>query len=93
MLRGLGAVIGLAQFDPLDHFQFAPEVNLANAETQGDGEEEAGLTAEQIEALIEKRSEARKNKNFAESDRIRDELAASGITVLDSKEGTTWRRN
>ncbi|MBF0446414.1 MAG: cysteine--tRNA ligase [Magnetococcales bacterium] len=93
VLRGLGTILGLAQFDPLDHFQFAPEVNLTNVDNQDDGDKEAGLSTEQIEALINRRSVARKDKNFAESDRIRDELASSGITVLDSKEGTTWRRN
>ena len=36
------------------------------------------------------RLEARKAKNFAESDRIRDELAALGVVLKDSKEGTTW---
>jgi cysteinyl-tRNA synthetase len=43
-----------------------------------------------IEALIDARTKARAAKNFAESDRIRDELAAAGIVLKDSKEGTTW---
>jgi cysteinyl-tRNA synthetase len=40
--------------------------------------------------LIEARNAARKAKNFAESDRIRDELAAMGVVLKDSKDGTTW---
>ncbi|HEU5019257.1 MAG TPA: cysteine--tRNA ligase [Pseudolabrys sp.] len=40
--------------------------------------------------LIEARTAARKAKNFAESDRIRDELAAMGVVVKDTKDGTTW---
>jgi len=40
--------------------------------------------------LIEARNAARKAKNFKESDRIRDELAAMGIVLKDSKDGTTW---
>ena len=44
----------------------------------------------EIEALVEVRNAARKAKNFAESDRIRDELAAMGVVIKDSKEGTTW---
>ena len=51
------------------------------------------LSDEQIETLIQQRQDARKAKNFAESDRIRDELQAKGITLIDSKEGTKWHRS
>ena len=40
--------------------------------------------------LIEARKAARKARNFKESDRIRDELAAMGVVLKDSKDGTTW---
>ena len=43
-----------------------------------------------VAALIEKRSVARKAKNFKESDRIRDELAKMGVVLKNSKDGTTW---
>ena len=43
-----------------------------------------------IEKLIDARNLARKAKNFAETDRIRDELAAMGVVLKDSKDGTTW---
>jgi cysteinyl-tRNA synthetase len=43
-----------------------------------------------ISELIDARTAARKAKNFAESDRIRDELLAMGVVLKDSKEGTTW---
>jgi cysteinyl-tRNA synthetase len=43
-----------------------------------------------IEQLIAARNAARKAKDFAESDRIRDELAAIGVVLKDSKEGTSW---
>jgi cysteinyl-tRNA synthetase len=43
-----------------------------------------------VDALIAARAAARKAKNFAESDRIRDELAAMGVVLKDSKDGTTW---
>ena len=44
-----------------------------------------------IEAKIAARVEAKKRKDFAESDRIRDELAAMGIIIEDGKNGTTWK--
>ena len=44
----------------------------------------------EIERLVSSRLAARKAKNFAESDRIRDELAAMGVVLKDSKDGTTW---
>jgi cysteinyl-tRNA synthetase len=47
-------------------------------------------SANKIERLIEERAVARKAKNFKESDRIRDELAAMGVVLKDSKDGTTW---
>jgi cysteinyl-tRNA synthetase len=40
--------------------------------------------------LIADRTAARTRKDFAESDRIRDQLATMGIVIKDSKEGTTW---
>jgi cysteinyl-tRNA synthetase len=50
----------------------------------------AGIDASKVESLICARTEARKAKNFAESDRIRDQLAAMGVVLKDSKDGTTW---
>jgi cysteinyl-tRNA synthetase len=43
-----------------------------------------------VDALIAARTAARARKDFKESDRIRDELAAMGVVIKDSKEGTTW---
>ena len=45
-----------------------------------------------VEALIEARTNARKEKNWAEADRIRDELKARGITITDTPQGTKWSR-
>ena len=50
----------------------------------------AALTDAEIQSRIEARAQAKKDRNFAESDRIRDELAALGITLKDSALGTTW---
>ncbi|OUL27593.1 cysteine--tRNA ligase [Nostoc sp. 106C] len=52
-----------------------------------------GLSDVEIEDLIQQRQAARKAKNFAEGDRIRDELQAKGITLIDSRDGTRWHRN
>jgi cysteinyl-tRNA synthetase len=49
-----------------------------------------GIDEPRIKALIETRTAARARKDFKESDRIRDELAAMGVVIKDSKEGTTW---
>ena len=48
--------------------------------------------ADKIEALIAQRAAAKKEKNFAEADRIRDELAAMGVTIKDTRQGTQWSR-
>lgn len=77
ILVRLGGVLGLLQQDPEAFFQ---------ADTGGE------LSADDIEALIQARADARKAKNFAEADRIRDELLEKGIILDDSREGTTWRK-
>jgi cysteinyl-tRNA synthetase len=51
-----------------------------------------GIDASGVETLIAARTAARKSKNFAESDRIRDELLVAGIVLEDGPSGTTWRR-
>ena len=53
---------------------------------------QAGGDAGAIEAKIVERAEAKKNRDFATADRIRDELKADGILLEDSAGGTTWRR-
>ena len=53
---------------------------------------DAGDTAE-IEALIEQRTAAKKAKNFAEADAIRDRLKEMGITLQDTPQGVKWSRD
>jgi cysteinyl-tRNA synthetase len=48
--------------------------------------------AQRVDALVAKRIEARKAKDFAEADRIRKELAAEGVEIMDGPQGSTWRR-
>ena len=78
----LGNVLGL--------FSSAPQAWLEKQKHAGLGE--TGLSAQEIEALISARQIARVNRDFARSDQIRDELAAKGILLLDSAQGTTWKR-
>jgi cysteinyl-tRNA synthetase len=59
---------------------------------QGAGSEDA-ISAEEIEALIQERQEAKANKDFARADEIRDSLLAQGVVLEDSREGTKWRRS
>jgi cysteinyl-tRNA synthetase len=51
-----------------------------------------GDAAAEIDQLVAARVAARTAKNYAESDRLRDELAARGVEVMDSASGSTWRR-
>jgi len=56
------------------------------------GELETEILAEEIEALIAERQEARRNRNFVRSDEIRDLLAEKGIILEDTKDGVRWKR-
>ena len=60
------------------------------AEWKSRKQQASGIDATQIEGLISERTAARARKDFGESDRIRDELAAMGVVIKDSKDGTTW---
>ena len=56
-------------------------------------EEEAAASADPaIDALVEARTAAKKAKNYAEADRIRDELKAMGVEIIDTPQGTKWRK-
>ena len=57
------------------------------------GHVEGDIPADEIEALIEKRKQARKDRDFEAADAIRDQLADAGISIEDGPDGTSWRRS
>jgi cysteinyl-tRNA synthetase len=78
VLKSLGGVLGLLREDP--------EVFL-----QAGGDDELSDAA--IEAQIEEREQAKRDKNYALADSIRQELKDQGIVLEDSREGTLWKRS
>ena len=83
-LISLGDVLGLLQVDPDAYLR-----DTAPGQPDAPGT----LSAAAVEDLIARRLKARTEKNWAEADRIRDELDAAGIILEDGAEGTRWRRN
>ncbi len=79
LLKTLGGVLGL--------LQTSPESFLKRRVGESDG-----LQDVEIDAMIEARVVAKTSRNFAEADRIRDELKAAGIILEDNLQGTSWRR-
>jgi cysteinyl-tRNA synthetase len=80
LLRQLGGILGLLQAEPENYLK------------GGDTASAGGLSDDEINSMIEARQQARAEKNWAESDRIRDQLQDAGIILEDGPQGTTWRR-
>jgi cysteinyl-tRNA synthetase len=100
-LRSLGSVLGIAQVDPAEWARLASPAGsitvTPGAAHLGLGEQapdvSAGLSDAEVDKQVEARINARKARNWAESDRIRDELARAGIILEDKPGGATaWRR-
>jgi cysteinyl-tRNA synthetase len=87
-LRVIGSLLGLLRVDPAEWFR-----RSAHMPAEAGGEQRAVLTDAEVERRVAARLEARQAKNFIDSDRIRDELAAAGVIVEDKPGGkATWRR-
>ena len=79
----------------LKDFDRVLSLNLLSAaeKVRAQEAEEAAASADpEIDALVAARTAAKKEKNFAEADRIRDELKARGIEIIDTPQGAKWRR-
>jgi cysteinyl-tRNA synthetase len=75
-LKASAMLLGLLVRTKKEYLSSDPKIVLVNKDV--------------VDAFIAQRTAARARKDFAESDRIRDELAAMGVVIKDSKEGTTW---
>jgi len=80
-LKMLAGILGFLQDSPEEFLK------------RGVGTDKSGLSDEEIQSLIEQREQARKDKDFAEADRIRDLLTSQGISLEDAAEGTIWQRS
>ena len=69
-------LLGFGVKNPFEYFQFGMDED----------------TKEKIATLMDKRSEAKKEKNFEESDRLRDEILGFGVTLMDTRAGTFWEK-
>jgi len=69
-------ILGIGSKDSFEYFQFGISDDEKNT----------------IESLIEKRTEAKKDKNFEESDKIRDKLTSMNISIMDTANGTLWEK-
>jgi len=96
-LRRLGEVLGLLQDDPEAFLRGGRLVSLSteirSTSSASDSVRFSILSDSQIEDLIAERSMARKQKNWAEADRIRDLLAKEGVILEDGSAKTAWRRS
>ncbi|MCX7195655.1 MAG: class I tRNA ligase family protein, partial [Proteobacteria bacterium] len=96
-LKMLGEVLGLLQWNPDAYLQgrhrdtTTIQLTTATLSMTTNDIIPSGLT-KSVQTLIAERTAAKQSKNFAESDRIRQELLDAGIVLEDYASGTTWRR-
>jgi cysteinyl-tRNA synthetase len=79
--RGAGAALGILGRDPAAARRALRDLAAARRNVDGD----------RVERLVAQRAEAKKNKDFARSDTIREELRALGVSLMDGPQGTEWK--
>ena len=94
LIADFDRVLSLGLLEAADReLQKAAAAEAEKAALQLKALEEKGLSKEWVEKNIAARAAAKAEKNWAEADRIRDELLAKGIVIKDSKDGATWELN
>jgi cysteinyl-tRNA synthetase len=84
VIKALGNILGVF-FDPLQ------EVEEQGLKLIAKIFKVAPLSPERVREMLDERALVRTQKNFKRSDELRNELAAQGVEVLDSKAGSSWR--
>ena len=79
----------LRDFDRVLSLNLIPAAEALKAKQQAEAQASADP---EIDALVQARTEAKKARNFAEADRIRDQLKAMGVEIIDTPQGTKWRK-
>ena len=82
----------LAALQDFDRVLSLNLISAADTLRRKQAAEEAANADPEIDALVAARTAAKKAKNFAEADRIRDELKARGIEIIDTPQGAKWRK-
>jgi cysteinyl-tRNA synthetase len=80
-VRKVSGVLGLFEDDPAQWLLRRRERAV----------KERGIDVAKVEQLIQARNDARKAKNFAEADRVREELKGLGVEIMDTPGGTVWK--
>ena len=80
-IKAISNIFGIFMIEPCDWFKAKKDKGM----------EDNSLDSAVIEDLIQQRTDARKNRNFARADEIRDELQSKNIILEDGQNGTTWR--
>jgi cysteinyl-tRNA synthetase len=94
LLKALGGCLGILQGEPRQFLQWRPADAAASASPGTSSGTSGAIESESFEQMVDRRiaerAAAKQAKNFAEADRIRNELLAQGVVLKDSPSGTTW---